>query len=291
MKKSFGIIIGVIALAVTIILTSVSIGQNREIEIPSENIINEVEVNQEDKENLDLQNSTDESVEEITKNTTEDMKNNQDDMKNNDEKKENHISETKVPTTEMKEQKPEEEQDEYYEDGGDCALVIEETWMICIGDDLSYFSEDELNGPLYSYSSDDESVAAIDEFGNIKAVGLGETTIYMQAKQDNIYYRIGVIVEPGFRMSIMELDNYACIQLTESYLYANIDGILPEDSYIEWSADNDNFDLLVIKEDNVLVVTPKHIGETNITATVYYSDGTILAQESVEIVSDIERHF
>lgn len=250
MKKNFGIIISVIAFAVTIVLTSVLIGHNREFEMPYESIINKVETNYEETENLDLEISKDASNENFTEYTTEVVRNNQkDDMKNNDVKKENNISKTKAPTTETKEQKPEE--DKYYEDGGECALIIEETWIICIGDEMSYFSEDELAGPLYSYSSNDESVATIDEFGNIKAVGLGETTINMKVADDNIYYCIGVVVCTGFEMSIVELDDYVSIQLTESYLHANIDGILPEGSYIEWTADNDNFDLLVIEEDNV----------------------------------------
>lgn len=68
------------------------------------------------------------------------------------------------------------------------------------------------------------------------------------------------------------------------YLYAVIDGVAPEGSYIEWERSNMNF-ITGDEGDGVYFVTADDKGYTTFTAILYDADGNELARDNVELYS------
>ncbi len=67
-------------------------------------------------------------------------------------------------------------------------------------------------------------------------------------------------------------------------LHTNIDGELPEGSRVEWSWDNSKFDVEK-NDDGTLTIIAENNGYTTFTATVYDTDGNVLATDSIEMRS------
>ena len=59
----------------------------------------------------------------------------------------------------------------------------------------------------------------------------------------------------------------------------------PEGSYVEWYADNENFKLDVVDEDNALEIISDKNGYTTFTAVLYDVDGNVLDYDEVEMRS------
>jgi hypothetical protein len=273
MKKNFGIIICVVALVLTIVLSSVAIGEKAKVEGTTNPVVNEIETTEEFFEDI-TEDLTEECTKEIVEETTKTQKVELPTKKS--EKIES--SEITIEPTEKEELKAEDEQ--VCEDEFICGGVVDNTGhYLMLGLETSLFHNENSKEKLASYYSTDESVAVVDEYGTITAVGLGEAMIYAEKENGMERFESEVIVCPGFSMSLMVEPHYGGVQ----YVYANIDGILPEGSYIEWTADNDNFELIELDDGMTLQASAKQLGATTVTATVYYSDGAILAQESIEI--------
>ncbi len=68
-------------------------------------------------------------------------------------------------------------------------------------------------------------------------------------------------------------------------LHTEIEGNVPEGSYVEWTSSNSNFDKTVMNKGNSLRVIANNKGYTTFTATLYDADGNELATDSVELYS------
>ncbi len=67
-------------------------------------------------------------------------------------------------------------------------------------------------------------------------------------------------------------------------LHANLNGTYPEDTRIEWTSSNGNFDKSVV-DGNSLKIISKDKGYTTFTARLYDAEGNVLATDSVEMYS------
>ncbi len=68
-------------------------------------------------------------------------------------------------------------------------------------------------------------------------------------------------------------------------LHANIDGIAPTGSYVEWSASNNKFKTNEQNNGKSLKIISNNDGYTTFTATLYDTDGNIIATDSIELRS------
>lgn len=67
-------------------------------------------------------------------------------------------------------------------------------------------------------------------------------------------------------------------------LYTKVEGKLPDGSRVEWTWDNDNFEVIK-NDDGTITVIAENNGDTTITATVYDVNGKALASDTVLMTS------
>jgi TolB-like protein len=266
MKKNFAIIICVVALVLTIVFSSIAIGAKNKSEEPINSESYEVEMTEEISEEETTEALSEKLTEEVVEETTKVQKVELTTKKSEEAK----LAET---TTESTETEKEETEDEFFCDG----IINNMGQIIIIGMESSLFDNEDREEKLASYYSTDESVAVVDEYGTITTVSVGTTMIYAEKENGLERFECEVTVYAGFEMEcVFESEiNGTC------YMYLDIDGVIPEGSYIEWTADNDNFELIEFDDGMGLKAVPKKFGSTMFTVTVYYSNGTILAQESM----------
>lgn len=68
-------------------------------------------------------------------------------------------------------------------------------------------------------------------------------------------------------------------------LHAKIMGNLPDGSRIEWTKNNNNFNMTTSASGNEITIISKNNGYTTFTATVYDTDNNVIAQDTVEMYS------
>ncbi len=68
-------------------------------------------------------------------------------------------------------------------------------------------------------------------------------------------------------------------------LYTNVVGKLPDGATIQWSWDNNNFDVKE-NDDGTITIIAENDGDTTFTATVYDSKGNVLASDTVKMTSE-----
>ncbi len=67
-------------------------------------------------------------------------------------------------------------------------------------------------------------------------------------------------------------------------LYTKVEGKLPDGARVEWSWDNDNFDVK-LNDDGTITIIAENNGDTSFTATVYDAKGNVLVFDTVEMTS------
>ena len=68
-------------------------------------------------------------------------------------------------------------------------------------------------------------------------------------------------------------------------LHAKTTGKLPDGARIEWSKNNNNFDVNTSASGNEITIISKNNGYTTFTATIYDADNNVIAQDTIEMYS------
>ena len=121
---------------------------------------------------------------------------------------------------------------------------------------------------------------------NMSTAGTKTVTITYSEKKAS--FTIKVIERPvapdapdtNFTLSIQEPSRTEIRNKDGIVLHTVVEGKLPDGARIEWSWDNNKFDVEE-NDDGTLTIIARNNGETTITATVYGADGDILATDSV----------
>ena len=118
---------------------------------------------------------------------------------------------------------------------------------------------------------------------NMSTTGTKTVTVTYSGKTAT--FTIKVIEKPvtpdtDFTFSIQEPSRIEIRNKDGIVLHTVVEGKLPDGARIEWSWDNNKFDVEK-NDDGTLTIIARNNGETTITATVYGADGDILATDSV----------
>ncbi len=90
--------------------------------------------------------------------------------------------------------------------------------------------------------------------------------------------------DAGFTFSIKEPTTTIIRYKNEIILQTEIQGDIPENSRIEWTWNNENFDATE-SDDDALTIISKNNGKTVFTATLHDADGSTLATDEIEMQS------
>lgn len=116
----------------------------------------------------------------------------------------------------------------------------------------------------------------------------GTKTVTITYSEKTASFTIKVIERPvapdapdtNFTLSIQEPSRTEIRNKDGIVLHTVVEGELPDGARIEWSWDNNKFDVEK-NDDGTLTIIARNNGETTITATVYGADGDILATDSI----------
>lgn len=113
--------------------------------------------------------------------------------------------------------------------------------------------------------------------------GTKTVTIRYEGKEASFTITVNekpVTPDKDFTFSIQEPSRIEIRNKDGIVLHTVVEGELPDGARIEWSWDNNKFDIEK-NDDGTLTIIARNNGETTITATVYGADGDILATDSV----------
>ena len=88
----------------------------------------------------------------------------------------------------------------------------------------------------------------------------------------------------NFTFSIQEPTKIEIRNKDGIILHTEVVGTLPAGAKVQWTWDNDNFDVTT-NEDGTITIIAEDNGSTNFTATVYDSKGKVLASDTIEMTS------
>lgn len=91
--------------------------------------------------------------------------------------------------------------------------------------------------------------------------------------------------EYNYTFSIQEPSRITIRNRDGIILHANVEGIAPAGSYVEWTSNNNNFDIDESADGTKLTAIAENKGYTTFTATLYDAEGNILATDNVELYS------
>lgn len=117
----------------------------------------------------------------------------------------------------------------------------------------------------------------------------GEKTVTVTYEGQTATFTINVVEKPAepeynYTFSIVAPENKEVAHGDGVVLSAKLEGTYPEGVYVGCTANNNNF-VATLNDDGSYTVTADGVGATVFTATLYAADGTVLAQDSVELVA------
>ena len=117
----------------------------------------------------------------------------------------------------------------------------------------------------------------------------GEKVVTVTYEGQTATFTINVVEKPAepeynYTFSIVAPENKEVAHGDGVVLSAKLEGTYPEGVYVGCTANNNNF-VATLNADGSYTVTADGVGATVFTATLYAADGTVLAQDSVELVA------
>ncbi|MGN0546686.1 MAG: lectin like domain-containing protein [Acutalibacteraceae bacterium] len=91
--------------------------------------------------------------------------------------------------------------------------------------------------------------------------------------------------EPDFYLSIRKPSTDTISYADTLLLHADIDGTLPDGSYIKWTSSNNNFSCSVSGDGKICAISPVSSGNTTFTATLFDAEGKVLDNDEQIIIS------
>ncbi|MGN0547510.1 MAG: leucine-rich repeat domain-containing protein [Acutalibacteraceae bacterium] len=91
--------------------------------------------------------------------------------------------------------------------------------------------------------------------------------------------------EPIINDGIVKKPSTSSISYGDSIILHVDSSIIPEGGYVEWAANNGNFDMSVSADGTTCKISPKSSGKTVFTATVYDKNGNIISSDTQEMTA------
>ncbi len=117
----------------------------------------------------------------------------------------------------------------------------------------------------------------------------GEKTVTVTYEGATTTFTINVVEAPAepeynYTFSIVAPENTTVAHGESVVLSAKLEGTYPEGVYVRCTANNNNF-VATLNADGSYTVTAEGVGTTVFTATLYAADGTVLAEDTVELTA------
>ena len=134
----------------------------------------------------------------------------------------------------------------------------------------------------FTWISSDETVAKVTKSGYVIGINPGKAVITAVSEDGEISASYNVNVNGNdnwidFPLAIKNPSTTTIDYGDSIILHAQIDGALPEGSYIVWSGSNGNFDMSVSDDGMTCKISPRANGKTTFTITVYDKDGKVIS--------------
>ena len=134
----------------------------------------------------------------------------------------------------------------------------------------------------FKWISSDETVAKVTKSGYVIGINPGKAVITAVSEDGEISASYNVNVNGNdngidFPLAIKNPSTTTINYGDSIILHAQIDGALPEGSYIVWSESNGNFNMSVSDDGMTCKISPRANGKTTFTITVYDKDGKVIS--------------